>query len=346
MNEKPMSDVVARRLQTAAQRLGSADPLPYVKPLIDRTFYLPQGDSKYAENTLTPGAAPLEPSFSENEPHDLRFTVEPLGPEASPVMRRDEATREMRRLVSPVFGQDALRWFDGRSEEWRGMGSRSRLRYGAFFGTSYDRDGMHASKVYYEMSPNQIDALPPALASLARHAMQTLPSLVPMFTTIACRRNSGVQRTTFLQLGPLRLGDLKPLLQRIGLAHQLPGLMQMMGLALGGRFELPPETVVLALGQTTEGPELKLEVMLGRIPDLPRTFLDLLALGLAEKPKELNALMSWLRAFTPESSELPGRFSVLSVRITPKSPARVSLYLRPIEFEITDRFVERNGVPG
>ena len=90
----------------------------------------------------------------------LRFTVEPLGPEASGGERRDEATREMRRLVRPCFGNEALRWFDARSEEWRTSGSGSGLNYGAFFGSSYDRDGLSSSKVYYETGPHQMRALP------------------------------------------------------------------------------------------------------------------------------------------------------------------------------------------
>jgi hypothetical protein len=70
------------------------------------------------------------------------------------------------------------------------------------------------------------------------------------------------------------------------------------------------------------------------IPDLPPTFVDLLGLALAERPREWHALERWLSAFTPDSGEWPGHFSVMSVRVTRSSPARVSLYLRPIEFEL------------
>jgi hypothetical protein len=340
MNAKPMSEVVAERLHTAAHKLGATSPLPYVKGLLDRTFALPAGDAKYAANTLTPGAAACETSFSEQEPNVLRFTIEPLGPEATPVSRRDEATREMRRLVAPVFGQDALRWFDQRSEEWRGIGSRARLNYGAFFGTAYDKDGLHASKVYYEMFPSQVETLPGTLAALARLAMEAIPNLVPIFTSISCRRNAGSQRITFLHRGPLRLADLAPLMERLGLTHQLPGLMQVCGLALGGRFDLPEQSVLLALGNTSEGPEIELYVLLGTLPDLPPTFLDLLTLGLAERPRQLHALGRWLRAFTPEQTDWPGDFSILSIHATPRSTPRVSLYLRPVEFEIKRRLTD------
>jgi hypothetical protein len=243
----------------------------------------------------------------------------------------------MRRLVGPAFGGSALRWFDERSEEWRGLSSLSALDYGAWFGTAYDRDGLTASKVYYELHPKNLDALSPSLAHIVRIAMEMLPGLVPAFTSIACRRNSGHQRVTFLHKGVLRLNALEPLMRRLGLAHHLPGLMQILGVALGGRFELPERTVLVGLGETNEGPELKLEALLGMLPDVPPTFLDLLALGLSERPRELRALGRWLRAFTPESHDWPGNFSVLSVRTTPRTPARVSLYLRPAEFEVRKR---------
>lgn len=345
MRTPRMSDVVAQRLETTAQRLRSANPVPFVRPLLERTFSLPFGDPRYAENDLTPGAAPLEASYSEDEPRHLRFTLEPLGPDESGVSRRDEATREMRRLVGPLFGEAALHWFDGRSEEWRGMGPGSRLHYGAFFGTSYDRDGLHSSKVYYEMTPGQIDALGGLVPAVARLALQTLPGLFPLFTSITCRRESGSQRATFIHRGPLRLGDLQPLMDRLGLAHQLPGLMQLFGLALGGRFELPAQSVLLGLGHTAEGAELELYVLLGLLPDLPANFIQLLNLGLAERPRELQALNQWLDAFTPEQATRPGKFSVLSVRVTPKTGAKVSLYLRPIEFEIGPNIREAASTP-
>ncbi len=338
MSQIPMSHVVSARLQKAAYKLGTANPLEYVGPLLKRTFTYPAGSDAYAENALMPGATPCEPSFCEREPNILRFTIMPLAPESSPVSRRNEATREMRRLVGPLFGNNALRWFDERSEEWRTTGSGSRLDYGAFFGTAYDSDGLFASKVYYEMGPQQLNALPQVLRGLVRVVLHHLPSLVPVFTSISCAREHGGHRVTLYHRGLLRVSDLGPLLGALGMAHQLPGIMQVIGVSLGGRFELPERSVLIGLQESAEGPELKLEVMLGRIPDLPAGFVDLLSLGLAERPRELNALRRWLEAFTPEELDLPGRFSVLSIRATPLTPARVSLYLRPIEFEVDQRF--------
>jgi hypothetical protein len=270
----------------------------------------------------------------------LRFTVEPLGPLESPMARRDEATFEMRRLVAPVFGDGALRWFDRHSEEWRGMSGASRLRYGAFFGSSFDPEGLRSAKVYYEMSPGQVHALPTGLTSLAEDAMQALPGLFPIFTSITCGRSRGKQRATFVHRGPLRLADLDPLLRRVNLAGQLPALMQLFGVALGGRFELPEQSVLLSLGQTDEGTELELYVLLGLIPDLPANFMHLLNLGLAERPRELQAMRQWLDAFRPSPESPAGNFSVLSVRLSPSQSAKASLYLRPIEFEINEQLRE------
>jgi len=330
-----LSSRVANLLSHAARRLGTADPTPTVKGLLDRTFNLPEGDPRYADNALTPGAAPLEPSYSELQPGTLRFNLQPLGPGASGVDRRDEATREMRRLVSAFFGREALHWFDERSEPWRGFGSGSNLHYGAFFGTGYDRDGLCSSKVYYETGPGQIEALPMGLFGVASTALAVLPGLVPLFTTIGAQRGTGGQRLTFAHPRPLRIADLQPLLDALGLGQRMPGILQILGLALGGRFDLPAQATLIGIGRSSEGPEIEIYVLLGMIPDLPVDFLSLLTLGLSERPRELAALERWMTAFTPEDDIWPGRFSILSVRTSATMPPRVGLYLRPVEFEVS-----------
>jgi hypothetical protein len=240
----------------------------------------------------------------------------------------------MRRLVRDFFGRDALHWFDETSEEWRDSGSGSGLHYGAFFGTSYDQDGLATSKVFYETSPSQIQSLPLPLFRVVTTALRLMPNLHPLFTSISCRREHGSQRMTFLHRGVLRLAELGPLLEALDLETQLPAIMQTFGLALGGRFELPEKSVLIALEHGHHGPELELYVLLGMIPDLPSNFLDLLAMGLSERPRELNAMLRWLGAFTPENDDWPGNFSVLSVKASKHGSPRVSLYLRPAEFEL------------
>lgn len=331
---KALAAQVAARLQQAAARLGTADPLSTMQSMINRTFTLPLGDPRYAQNALTPGAAPFEPSYSELQSDKLRFNLQPLGPEASGIDRRDEATREMRRLVGSCFGREALRWFDERSEPWRGFGSGSNLNYGAFFGTAYDRDGLYNSKVYYETPRGQIDALPAGLFNLVSMAIALMPRLQPIFTTIAAQRDIGGQRLTFAHPPPLALADLQPLLEVFGLGHRMPAILQIIGVTLGGRFDLPAQSTLIGLGQGPDGVEIELYVLLGLIPDLPDNFLQLLTLGLSERPRELAALERWMSAFTPDDDVWPGRFSILSVRTSATVPPRVSLYLRPAEFEV------------
>ena len=340
----PMSQPVMERLARAAHRLGAKDPNHYVGGLLERSFSLPIGDERYGRNALMPGSVPAQPRFQSGEGDVVRFIIEPLGPEASPVTRRHEATREMRRLVGPLFGREALRCFDDLSEEWRGMSSVSRLDYGAWFGTAVDGDGLRSATVVYELSPLQLNALPPTLARLVAAATDALPALVPLFTSISCARESGTTSVTFLHRGTLRMAELEALMRRVGLEHQLPALMQIVGLTLGGRFQLPDGSVLLGLGYGPEGPELRLEIILSRLPDVPSSFMDLLGLGLAERPRELRALARWLQAFTPEGDiDGPGNISVLSIRTTPTTSPKVALYLRPIEFELGT--ARQNGTP-
>lgn len=334
MKTPSMSSLVTHRLRAAAAALGTVDPVDHVAGLIHRTFERPWDDAAYGRNTLTPGAAPLEPSFSEREPGALRFVLEPLGPDQSAAARRDEATREMRRLVGTNFGPGALRWFDRASEGFRASAGAAGLDYGAWFGSAFDADGVSASKVYYELHPDTLGALGDRVGRLAEAITRRLPGARPGFLSVTCRRERGSQRVTFVPSTAMQVKDLEPLLAELGLAHQLPGLMQAVGVALGGRFELPPGSCLVGIGDSPDGPELKLEIALGMLPDLPRNFLDLIILGLQERPRHLQALARWMQAFTPEDAEWPGNFSVLSIRTTAHSAPRLSLYLRPVELEV------------
>ena len=120
-------------------------------------------------------------------------------------------------------------------------------------------------------------------------------------------------------------------------------MLQILGLVLGGRFDLPAQSTLIGLGATPEGAEFELYVLLDRIPDLPADFLALLTLGLSERPRELAALERWMTAFTPEDDVWPGRFSILSVRTSAKSAPRVSLYLRPAEFEVPPQLLNSDS---
>ena len=58
------------------------------------------------------------------------------------------------------------------------------MSYGAWFGSAFDEDGLYATKIYYELTPPQIDALAPDLARLTRTVMAEIPGLMPIFTSI------------------------------------------------------------------------------------------------------------------------------------------------------------------
>lgn len=334
MPREPLSARVMQRLSSASEQLRTANPAAYLGHLIEDSFVYPQGDPRYARSALTPGAAPLEPVFGAARPRSLAFNLEPLGPDASGADRRDAASREMRRLVGGNFGREALNWFDRVSEGNRGMLRSGALNYGAFFGSSFDGGGLQSAAVTYESGSSRLGDVNPKLAQLVSAAMIALPGARPVFTTVVAGRDYGSQWLTLLITDGLRLMDLQPVMEEWGLGEKLSQVLQVFGVALGGRFDLPAGSVLISLGRGPNGVEMELQVMLDAIPDVPPNFLQLLTMNLRERPSELAALERFLVAFTPDGSVWPGRFSVLGVKIGPQGPPRISLFLRPVEFEI------------
>jgi hypothetical protein len=327
------TDVAKRRLSIAARRLGTQDPVPVIGGLLDRSFDLPLGDRRYGNNAFAPGALPLEHSFTETSANALRLALEPFGPGASPDSRRQEVSREMRRLVQGSYGAAALSWFDRASEPFRGAHRPGGSRFGAWFGAAFDEAGLAESKVYYELPRGRADELPPNLRHAAEVAMAHLPGLVPIFTSIACGRNQGAQRVYFYHKGDLRLLDLEPLMNALGIGHQLPSILSALGLILGGRFVLPEGSVVLGLRDTTRGLELKLDVLLPAVPDPPREMHGLIQMYLAQRPEMQRALRQWMQAMTPDAYGTPGKMSVIGVKVNPRTPARLSVYFRPVGYD-------------
>jgi len=335
MTYEPLSRRIKERLMSAAHTLRTADPSEYVGHLLEDSFAYPQGDPRYARNALTPGAAPLEPIFGAAQPRSLAFSMEPLGREANGSDRRDAASREMRRLVRGNFGREALHWFDGASEPHRGMTRSAALNYGAFFGSSFDGNGLQSATVSYESGPNRFGDVNPELARFIGPVMAAMPGLRPVFTTLVAGRDYGSQWVTFLLTNGIRVADLQAMLDELGLGQKLSQVLQVLGIALGGRFDLPSGSTLVAFGRGPVGVELELQIMLDAIPDVPHNFLQLLTMNLRERPRELVALERFLQAFTPEHDVWPGRFSMLGLRIGATGPPTISLFLRPVEFEIS-----------
>lgn len=333
MPTTPASQIARYRLGIAARRLGTHNPADFIGSIIDRSFERPIGDPHYGSNALVPGSFPLEQSFSELSNRSLRLAMQPLGANATPLSRRNETSREVRRLINQNYGSKALKWYDHRSETWRGSDIDGRAQFGAWLGTGVDAAGLQQIKAYYEMTPNQIDALPPNLQHACRIAMAMLPGLVPIFTSVACGRRSGAQRVYFYHKGDLRLLDLEPLMHRLGIGHQLPSLLTALGLLLGGRFTLRDGSVIIGLRDTRRGIEMKLEVLLGGFPDPPREMHGLIKMHLAQRPDSQHALENWIQANTPDDYTTPGDISVLGVRVRPQMGARLNIYFRPVGYD-------------
>jgi hypothetical protein len=335
MRYEPLSAPLKSRLMAAARTLRTADPGRFVGGMIEDSFAYPMGDRRYAQNHMVPGAPAFLPKYESQQQRALSFALEPLGPDASATDRRDSATREMRRLVSENFGKAALHWVDGASEAERGISRGGGLNYGAFFGSSFDGDGLQTSTVTYEGGASTPNRVNPQLGRLVMSAMAAMPGMQPVFTTLVAGRDYGSQWVTFLLTNGFRLTDMQPMLDELDLGKRLAGILQVVGVALGGRFDIPPGAALVAFGRGPEGVSLELQVMLDAIPDVPPNFLQLLTMNLKERPRELSALERFLEAFTPENNIWPGRFSVLSIRIGPTGPPRIGLSLRPVEFEIS-----------
>jgi hypothetical protein len=327
------SELAKRRLSMASRRLGTKNPVGAIGGLLERSFHLPLHDPRYGNNLLTPGKFPLEHSFSEVAGNALRLDMQPLGPEATPHSRQQEASREMRRLTAQNYGREALHWFDQRSERWRSGMSHGDSRFGAWFGLATDAYGLQECKVYYEMRESDIENLPPNLKQATHIAMAILPGLVPIFTSIACGRNRGAQRIYFFHRGDLRLLDLEPLLNQLGIGKQLPSLLAATGVIFGGRFVLPEGSVIIGLRDTHKGFEMKLDVLVAGLPDPPQQMYQLLNMVLSERPSAQTNLQRWVQAMTPDDLAYPGEIGVISVRVMQDTPARCSLYLRPSGYE-------------
>lgn len=315
-------------LTAASRRLGAADPVAVrgVSNALEESFTLPLGDPGYLQRP------PLRPNFAEERSGQLNFALAPLGPRASALDQTDAARRTMEDIVGTYFGPDARRWLDGRSEPVTGRHGRT-LRWGAEVGTSFDRNGVRESMITYEWGPDMMDAFPDPLYRLARTAIDALPGLRPAYTSIRCGRSSGSQQVTFAIDAPLSLSALRPLMDALGLGEQHASLMSAVAFVLGARFTLPPNSSCLTLRPTRSGIELRLDINLELVPDLPPQLMALLRLQMSERPQSVRALDSWLMAMTADGYDWPGTLSVLSACVRPDMPARLALHIRPAVIE-------------
>lgn len=310
-----------RLLHQAAGRLGTADPLADVGEAIDESLAVPLDEPLHE--------TPLSTHFSEQTPEHLNFVMRAAGPGISGADRIHSASAALSRIVGKQFGHGARNWLDGRLEAARGLDHGRGANWGAAFGTAYDRGGLTESFIHCEWGPALADTLPAPLFRIAKTATDSLPGLRPAISTIRCGRNAGSQQISFEIDRPLALSTLQPLMERLGLGARHAGLMSSVAFILGARFVLPPEAAMITLRPTRAGVELRLDVNLDAIPDLPAQLMALTRLQMTERPKSVHGLDRWLMALTPDGYPGPGTVSVLSVWVRPDLPARIALFLRP-----------------
>ncbi|MFI5896825.1 hypothetical protein ACIA5D_42665 [Actinoplanes sp. NPDC051513] len=313
----PASLGARRLLSSAARRLHTADPVGLLGGYLDESLALPPGAQAYRR----PHA--FETRFSERAPSTLAFDLSPADPLAGPPERVAGATRAMRQVVGGTFGPRALSWVDGRSEP---------LSYGsgdAWFSSCFDTAGLRESEVTYAWAPQTADSLARPIHEAVQAATEAMPSLRPALTTVRCGRTYGSQEITFGVDGALRLAELRPVMERFGLGDQHTRLTNALAFVLGARFVLPPDTTLLTLRPSPGGMEMRVDVDLEAIPDIPPNVASLLQLQLVERPQGLRALERWVGAMTPDGMVNPGELALLSVVVAPGCGPRLAIQLRP-----------------
>jgi hypothetical protein len=317
-----------RLLERASRVLSTANPLEAgLGRLVDEALPLEPGDPRYRVHP-----EPFATKFSELGTGNLTFSVEPGGPLATADYRIAEGTDAVRRLVRGHMGREAESWLMARSEEARGSGYGA-SSWGASIGASFDGGGLRETAVSYEWGPSLMDSLPAPLYRVARVVMERMPGLRPAFSTIHVGRRTGGQHLTFEMTNAMPLAGLEPLMRELGLGHHHGSLMSACAFVLGARFVLPPGTATVTVRPTPHGIELKLDVDLDRLPDVPEPLAPLLQMQMAERPRSVRDWQRWLAAVSQEDYQRPGSFSVLSLVVRPDMPARIALHLRPAAIE-------------
>lgn len=312
-------------LREVAARLGVADPSPLLGALLDRTFAQPTGDPGYAANSLAPGAAPLELSFSEPEPAALRLDLEPFEPGLDQAARRSETTAAVATLVGQSFGPERATQFTKAVAPWL---APAPAHFGAYAGAAFDAGGLAEATVYFDLPRVSDWTAPGRAATLVRCVRDQLPGVVPLMHAVSAGRSGLAERVSLVCLDDFRLLDLIPLLDGFGLAARAPTLVDT-ALALGGgRFTMPAGTVVVGVRTTPVGIEVKLE-LLG--PCLPGDPLGCVAGLLATRPHVAAAFRHWCAAVVdgcPRDAR-PGTINVVSARVRPDTGVALNVYLRP-----------------
>jgi len=321
MNGPRAATLAKELISRAACTLHTANAADALSRVLEEALPYPAGHHAYRGDEL-------QPMFAETGPHMLAMEMQTGGPGSTPRDRIESSTEAMSDLIGRNFGGEALSWFLSRAEPARDGASHT-VRNGTSLSSVFDRNGLSESMVRYAWGPELMDALPGKLYQIARIAAESLPGLRPTFSAIRCGRTSGSQHVTFEIDQALPLNALKPVMDNLGLGHQHAGLMSACAFLLGARFTLPPGAAAITLRPCRTGVEMRLDVNLDMIGDVPPTLVPLLRMQIFDRPQSMRALDRWISAWTPEGYNSPGCPSVLSLIVRPDMPARIALYLKP-----------------
>jgi hypothetical protein len=318
-SEAPQSGTLLRkRLGIIAERLGTADPSEWLGDVLDTAFGRPLTDRAYAHNALVPGGLPLEVSFSEENPDQLRLDLQPSDVDTPAARRRDDTLAIVRRVGDAAF--------DDRCAVWSRYAHAD--RFGAFLGAALGPSGPTTVKAYLELDPStRPDRLPGTLAAAAALVARHVPGVVPHLAAVAA--DDRPARVYLACREGLRVLALDGLLAAIGLRHRLPAVATAVAALTGRRLLLPEDAALIAIAQRrdTNDVEIKIELLADALaePDMRATAVERL---LTERPASLTAYHRWLAA-VGQGAET----TVVSVRLAGDGPPTLNIYQRLTEAE-------------
>lgn len=326
------ADAAKDVLHMASRRLMTADPTSdrQMSRALDQSL-----DWRLGDPSVHAGRAHgFEPNFTEAQSRGLAFRVTPMGQGISPTDQREMTNNTVRSMIYSHFGSEPLGWYDKRTEAMRARYSAPNGG-GAHYAMGVDGQGLREMQASFEWGPATMELLPAPVAALAQTALAAMPGLVPFATLIRTSAFSGGQQISFTVPGETSLDAFQPLMEAFGMGSRHGGFQTLLALVLGARFALPANTATLTLLNTSKGPEMRVDVNIDALSDMPEQLLPLLRLPLTERPQSLSALDNWMTAMTPQGYYGPGSVTVLSVRVRADMPARLALFLRPISMEGT-----------
>lgn len=327
MRYKRANQEAGRLLSRASRFLLTPDPteLPEMAMALNRSL------DWSLEEEHSPDA--FEPTYAETRGSALGFQVAPGGGYASHADVRDLSTQAARGVIAADLGREAAHWFDARTEPFRGRVLSRGGGFGANFATALDGHGVVEAAATYGWTPDMTTEFPDSIVQMVQIAQQSLPGLVPFYTTIRCGRSAGGQQITFDITRDTSFEDLKPLMSAFRLEHRHAGLTTLGAFTLGARYSLPARSSTLTLLRAGSQIELRVDINLDALPDAPQVLLPLLRLPMAERPAAQASFDRWLTALTPEGYGGPGSVNVVSIRVRDDMPARLAVYLRPVAFD-------------